>query len=287
MTDKDLTALAEFGLTSLQSRVYMALLRLGASRPSRISSEIGIARPEAYRVLRELYAIGIVTRNIGSPIVYRARSPDEALSLLIDRSSNALKRLEKKKGTLANSLKSQNLSNDSLANPRFSQIGGGGASVIMKETELLNRAEDSFDWIISREALQRIRDHRMPDARSGDAVLSASRRGVKIRMITEVDRSNIRAADFLSRYIQLRRTNGLALYMDIADGKEIIFGPAINKSEAISHSSREADLWTNDRRFIAGMHALFETLWNTSPEYVPRKNPSSRLGAECAQKSSV
>lgn len=46
--------LIDFGLTPLQSRVYISLLRLGQSRAGRLSSAAGVVRPEVYRILRTL-----------------------------------------------------------------------------------------------------------------------------------------------------------------------------------------------------------------------------------------
>jgi sugar-specific transcriptional regulator TrmB len=265
MSAREITELEEFGLTALQSRVYVALLRLGASRPSRISSQIGIARPEAYRILRELYVKGIVERNAGSPSTYTGIVPERALSILLDRTVNRLRTLELKKRSLANSLKSQSLLNQHT-NTRFSVIAGG-TNVIALTNELIKNAKHTYDAIFSKTGLARIQDPSMPDAPVADAILTARKHKVRIRAIAEIDDSNSRAADFLSRYVELRQITGLTLYVDIIDNQQIVFGPAMSMDEALDASPREADVWTNDPRFIAGMHALFQTLWNASSRY--------------------
>ena len=75
MSDQDVALLAEFGLSSLQARVYVALLKLGTVRASQISANVGVVRPEVYRVLHELFVKGLVQKNLGPPATYSAIAP--------------------------------------------------------------------------------------------------------------------------------------------------------------------------------------------------------------------
>ena len=80
MSENEFGNLVEFGLSVLQARAYVALLRLGSSRASQISSMLGIVRPEAYRILQELCIKGLVERSLGTPLKFAAVPPDRAVA---------------------------------------------------------------------------------------------------------------------------------------------------------------------------------------------------------------
>ena len=106
MYGKEYSDLADFGFTSLQSRIYLALLRRGTSKAGQISSATGIVRPEVYRILHELSSKGLVERILGSPSSYRAMPPSQSLSLLLEQRRKQLIMLEQKKNSLVESLES-------------------------------------------------------------------------------------------------------------------------------------------------------------------------------------
>jgi len=50
--------------------------------------------------------------------------------------------------------------------------------------------------------------------------------------------------------------------LNIVDMKEMALAPPYTNVEATGQKTREeADLWTNNRRFVNGLYAMFESLW--------------------------
>jgi len=264
-------SLIDFGLTTLQSRVYLALLQLGTSRASRISSTIGIVRPEVYRILRELLSHGLVQRNPCSPSTFTATAPDRALSLLLNKSASRLSALEQKKADVIRSLSSytENLGDDS--EERFSLMTGGG-NLIVKARQMIADAKHDYVSVMTKYGLKRIRETGI-----ANAIVAAKRRKVRFKVISEIDSSNFKSADFLRRHVEIRHNSNLLFYLGIADKKELVLGPAVTDEEASERNSRELDLWTNNGRFIQGMYALFEKIWDASPKYEKAKNPPEIL----------
>jgi len=138
--------------------------------------------------------------------------------------------------------------------------------MIYKGSQMILNAKSDYIGIISKYGLGRVRKDG-----TGSALLRAKRRGVKVRLISEVDNGNAHNANFLSRHIALRKTVGLTFYLDVIDRKEMVIGPAITDEEAVERSKREADLWTNNSKFIQGMYGFFEKLWLISTPHVSGK----------------
>lgn len=260
-TEKEQVDLIEFGFTALQSRVYLALLRLGNARAGNLSSVTGIVRPEVYRILRELSSQSLVQRTPGAPSTYTATSPDRGLSLLIDRHRRRLVDLERKKASLVKVLESFPRNEDGNIEGRFRVIVGAD-NVVSNAKQMISDAKHEYAAIMSKYALKRARKDDVTRVLS-----SAHRRNLRIRMISEIDESNSAIADSISKFVELRRSNELLFYVDIFDKKEMLFGPAITDAELNNTVRKDIDLWTDNPRFVEGMYALFERLWDASKKY--------------------
>lgn len=265
MSAQDIASLLDLGLTSLQSRTYISLLKQGTCRASLLSQLIGIVRPEAYRILGELSTRGLVQRNPGRPSTYTAVSPSRAVSILLHRYTKRLELLEQGKDTLIRSLSTYPAKTE-RPDQRFSLIMGG-SNVLLRIRQMIDDAKYDYSVITSKFGLKRIRDEGI-----ASAIFSAKRRNVRIRLISEIDDSNIVSAKFLSPHIELRKTRDVLFYLDIVDEREMVLGPAISDEELNPRNRRESDLWTNNAQFILGMHALFERLWKSSPKFVCRED---------------
>jgi len=270
MFDQEVTDLMGFGLTSLQARVYAALLGEGAVKAGRLCSMVGIIRPEVYRVLRELSVKGLVQRDLGTPSRYTAVHPNQALSLLLNREIEKLGSLQKKKAALVDSLTSRG-SRANQESEHFSVITGWG-NFILTLVRMIESAKSDYAGIISRDGLKRARDVNV-----APALIAAKKRGVRVRMISEIDETNMHVAKYLSRHIQLHRSKDLLFYIDIVDKTELVLGPSVTDIEATTQRIwRESDLWTNNQKFVNGMYAMFERFWLATrkfdhpPEHIKR-----------------
>ena len=266
MYGKEYSDLADFGFTSLQSRIYLALLRRGTSKAGQISSATGIVRPEVYRILHELSSKGLVERILGSPSSYRAMPPSQSLSLLLEQRRKQLIMLEQKKNSLVESLESYYSKTEDRYEGEFRVIVRA-EDVVSRIKQMLADVKLDYVSIISGYGLRWVKDEGI-----ARAAVSASRRGVRVRVISEIDDSNISTADYLSQYIQFRHGSRVLFYCEIFDGSEMIFGPPITDEELRNQDGRRADIWTNDQTFIRGIYAFFEYIWEKSLEYSPESN---------------
>jgi sugar-specific transcriptional regulator TrmB len=263
VSEQTVSALLDFGFTFLQARVYLALLSLGAGRASHVASTAGIVRPEAYRILRELATKGLVQTNLGSPATYTATAPNEALSILLEQAKNKVTILDKKKVPLIKSLSSIHAGTNDTNDQRLSVITGGG-NLVVKLNQMMTDAKEECVGIVSRYGLRRFAEDK-----TAGAMISSKKRGVRVRLITEIDQSNVKLARRLARHFEVRKSHDILFYMVVVDGSEMVFGPAfpVSDREAKNLDERKLDLWTNNPRFVRGMYTMFERLWEVSPTY--------------------
>jgi sugar-specific transcriptional regulator TrmB len=259
---QDFEDLVDFGLTVLQARTYLTLLKLGNARASQVSSIIGTVRPETYRVLRELSAKGLIERSPGTPLTFSALPPKLAIPLLLTHFRNRFRELDRKHRSLIESLRTQ-ASDSEIFHDRVSLTFATTDNHQQKTILMIKQVRGDYVAIISKSDLRLMSGEGLLGKDYLQAIIRAKRRGVRIRIITEVDESNLKCSRSLSRHVELRKLRDVLPSMHIFDKREMIFGPASTDKEiGPEKSTRNADLWTNNTRFIEGMYAMFEKLWS-------------------------
>ncbi len=68
---EDVQTLTGFGLTFLQAKVYLTLVRSGSGTVKKIAERTNIARQEAQRVVGELQIIGLVEKLLVNPTEFK------------------------------------------------------------------------------------------------------------------------------------------------------------------------------------------------------------------------
>ena len=73
----------KLGLTRVQARIFLRVLKSGSTSFNEISSISGIARSEVYREMTKLENLGLVERSLGRPITITAIDIDQSLANLL------------------------------------------------------------------------------------------------------------------------------------------------------------------------------------------------------------
>ncbi len=134
---------------------------------------------------------------------------------------------------------------------------------------MINESETDYVSVASKYGLRRMSGEGVLGQEFARAIKSAHRRGVRIKVISDIDRTDQRSANVLSRYLELRNLGVLSIYLDIVDKDQMLIGPPIPDDQASERSVREADLWTNNPQFTLGMYQLFERLWRAASKRWP------------------
>ena len=189
-----LSYLVELGLTRLQAKTYLCLVSLGRAKASRIADELGMVRPEVYRILSELMKKRLVTKLLGGPTKYEASDPEHGLHRLLNEFSGKAQELvaqyDKVSSVIENSIRS-------IEPPESEfRLLPGRNHVIESTVGMIDRAHSSFDVVYSKWGMARL-----TRSSSGRRSLAAAhRRGVQIRIICEIDKSNYKQTSAVTKY---------------------------------------------------------------------------------------
>lgn len=92
--DKAVHTLTGLGITALQARVYLALLKSGKATAKDIAKTSKVARQDTYRVLSELHNLGLIEKLIDTPTKFKAIPIEVVIAGLIERRKKDSVRLE-------------------------------------------------------------------------------------------------------------------------------------------------------------------------------------------------
>ena len=121
LEEKQLGELRMMGLTSLEAKTYVGLLRTGPCNARTITSLIGVNRVDVYRTLRSLVRRGLVETALGTPTTYIASPPEIVIKTLVEFQERRLMSLKSRMKDLESWL---------------SSIKGADADVAVKNREM-------------------------------------------------------------------------------------------------------------------------------------------------------
>lgn len=268
---EDVEALIGLGLTFLQAKVYLALVKSGTATIKEISKTAGVARQDLYRITSELQKLGLVEKVIAIPTEFRAIELTSGISLLLQHVHQKEAETHKKILKLMQRYKGKNVKAKPLeAGPNFILIPEGKA-VTLRTIKALENAQTSMDSIISWKKFSYL----MLNAQEF-RLMEALKRGVKLRFITEKPEGEKQLPrivetlgknySFAVRYLPAAPLAHIGLF----DKREVFINTSTtgNLTETIL-------LWSNCPSLAVVVYDYFEILWLTAmeePELYQRKS---------------
>jgi len=261
---EDVQTLKQFGLTFLQARVYLTLVRTGKSTIRNIAENAKIARQEAQRVTSELQNVGLVERILVSPTEFDPIPLNEAVKFLVERREKASLELVEK----ANMMLTENIVNNRVENlekektPKF-VITTGREAIIRKSRRVVDGTKSSCDIIGGL-----WKNIRYASSLFLEQNIQALKRHVRIRVLTEkfpeeqsiqkIYKHCLENPNFEIKCLSA----GLSAMLGIYDRKELLVSTDPEKLIADSPM-----FWTNDPALIVAVQTYFDELWRqaTSP----------------------
>ncbi len=254
------------GLTPVEAKVYLALLSIGEAKASFLAREAEILRTDIYRILSALTGKGLVSSPLGTPAKYTATDPQEALGRLIKDQSSKTQRLTAQYARMVSRIKS--MSKRSNTHTGEFKVLPNRYRGFETAVEMITRSQSYYAAVFSKWGLAR---YCVGDGPGRKALATAHRRGVSIRIISEIDKSNYAQASVLSKFAEVRHTSDVTFFLDLSDGKEVILGPKLIPHDLL-RTRQEVDLWTNNPAFVNAIQGMFDKLWHSSVPYHVRKN---------------
>ena len=251
--------LKEFGLSRLESQIFVGLLRSEGSKARDLSQQLGINRVEVYRILRQLVSRGLVTVTPSDPALFRAVHPKVAVLALIGETERRVRKMKEAAPDVVielETLERRPRKSPDTVTEAFRLIRGDAS--LFEAKQIVARAQHSIQgaWSIRRA----IRINAI------DALISALDRGLKMQLILEITKEciGISEVDELIRRADIRHCDGIehSLRFTIADGREAMLGAASIDSD----TKDDVSLWSGRKEMIALLSSQFDILWNKSQD---------------------
>jgi sugar-specific transcriptional regulator TrmB len=113
-----LQSLHKLGLTLLESKCYLVLLKSGRSKIEQIAATAELHRSSAYQAIKRLQKMGLVSKILGIPNLYEAISLKDAVKILIKLKENQFNEAKREANELSNRAVNGNTLQD-LLRPDF------------------------------------------------------------------------------------------------------------------------------------------------------------------------
>lgn len=261
--EEEAQTLMDLGLTALQAKVYVGLVRLGNPTANATAKFSKVARQEVYRITNELMEMGLVSRIVTTPTKFKPLPLKDAISFLLERRIKKTRELQVEAAKLVKEAakKGVAIQQDSF---EFLEIPEKGPWP--KKCQVMMHPLETFDLLTS---LRRFTSWITSDA---EKYRKALKRGVKIRVIIEKPQSNSpilriinalrRDPAFMIRYL----LTPPQVVLIIADKKEVALATSPLKPAGPPY------LFSNHPSFVLLVQEHFETAWNTAlaPERLPK-----------------
>ena len=178
LKNEDIDTLVCLGLSTLQAKVYLALVEIGRATTKALAEKSNVARQDIYRITAELQNIGIVEKVIAVPNEYRATPIQDSVNILLDIKQRENSEAQKKAVELLERKKDKETETAQDEKSGFVLISKNQAfwSKIAKSIETTQNSIDAItSWIKFLEKIDSVNEE----------INRALDRGVTIRVIIE------------------------------------------------------------------------------------------------------
>jgi len=266
LQDEDVQILTGFGLTFLQAKVYLTLVRTGNSTIRKIAEKANIARQEAQRVATELQSLGLVEKLLVNPTEFEPLPINDAVTFLLERREKASLELEQKANMLLKNFANNQV--ESLDEEKMAQfvITSGKEAIIRKSRMVVDRTKESCDLINGL-----WKNVGYASFLFREQSIQALKRHVKIRLVAaklpeEQSAQEIFEYSIASRNVEIKFvSSSLPAILGIYDKKELLVYTSPEK--LIGDSPM---LWTNNPALIAAAQTYFNKLWKRATSSLNR-----------------
>jgi sugar-specific transcriptional regulator TrmB len=252
----ELPVLVNLGLTEVQARLYLALVKFGSSKVLAISKNSNVARPEIYRNLEKLQELGLVEKIIKRPTEYRAIPMNKGLSLLLETKTRKYQKLKAETRLLLRTAEMKETQTEQKKNEKPQFVLIPKARIIDRINDAIKKAQLSIDAVISWKRFS----HGVISSFT-ESIEKAKAKKVKIRFIVEnpLKTTSKQVIDFFneSKCCQIKcNPNYPETIFGIYDKKEV-FIIVFSKADLSGSSA----LWSDSESIISLASNYFELLW--------------------------
>jgi len=255
--DKLLKRLMEFGLNEREARLYVCLLKHGASTVARLTKNLGTYRVDVHRTLQSLIDKGLVEGLLDTPLMYVAVPVREAVNSALEAHKNEYRKMQQMTRELIQVVEHMHFEPTTEVS-KFRLV----RSVTRAQTitsQMVKAAQNEVLFITTpHNANTTVLYGSLSNCRN------ATKRGVSVRCITNISERNLDAVLDARNYLKIRHYSGYKglcfLEVDMRESFTELENDAL-RSENDQHT---VWLWSDNTDFAERLKATFEILWAQS-----------------------
>ena len=246
-------ALERVGLGRYEALVFVNLSRAGAVTAGEVARVSGVNRVQTYRALDGLEARGLVEVTLDRPRRYAARALNDVFQMIADEKRSELERMDEVRKALLEAW--PRLSGRTRERPSVRlQVIKGRGQIYRTIREFVAEAKEEVLAFTTTKGLQR-------SYRAGinEALLDSMRRGVKPRLVADINEANSALMTRVAENVPLRHVDRQSARFIIADRRSIL--AFLIQDERTIRGDGETALWTNSPDFVKAHLEFFEKAW--------------------------
>lgn len=253
--------LLDYGFTKDEAEAYLFLLKAGPCPARVVARKLGTNRMKAYRTLKSLEEKGLVEVIIGRPVKFVATPLKEALEQYTERLRKEVSGLEKTGKEIMEDWKKSYSRVDSLTEePKF-RIFQGRQQVYNLLSQMFERPKAEILLFTTKNDL-----YRLSFTDIYDKLKSLYGKGVKIRVITQIDQSGLELVENYMGFAEVHHVDALRTKrFVIINGSEAITSFAMDDSMSMT-TQRDTGLWTDAYSYVDATKTFFYNLWRATPD---------------------
>src|SRR5665647_2196702 len=254
--DDELTLhLIELGLSEIETKTYLHLLKYGSTAPSPLAKSLKTYRMTAHRTLTSLIEKGMVRPTLDLPTTYAAVDLDTVIDITVKNLESDLREIKRRRQEMPKKLPSR--ASDEVGTFKMLK---NIRQIVSAALPILSSLEQEFLWIAPKEGLQLASMFGI-----NDLVRELSERGGMTRGITDIKYSAIPfVQEALDVGEEVRHAEGYrGMYYAVFDRKHCI--SAINIDVKHVRPDEPANmLYAGDPVYGVYLASTFETIWKQS-----------------------
>jgi HTH-type transcriptional regulator, sugar sensing transcriptional regulator len=247
-----------FDLNLYEVKVWTALLSRGVSTAGELSNISDVPRSRTYDILETLEKKGFIVMKLGKPIKFVALKPEEVIERVKKNLSNEATEKSKRLDQLKGEEILGELSDLFTQGIKFVEPADLSGSVKGRQNAynhldmMIREAESTITITTTAPGLNRKMEALLP------SLEKAKKRGVIIRIATQVDDNNKEIVKELSKVAEVRNMPKMRARFAIVDSQQLLF--LVLDDEKV-HPNYDVAIWLSTDFFAAAMEQLFEAAW--------------------------
>ena len=247
-----------FDLNLYEVKIWTALLSRGTSTAGELSNISDVPRSRTYDILESLDKKGFIVMKLGKPIKFIALKPDEVVERvkrnLIRNAQEKTKRLETLKGDeVLNELNTLFTKGIKFVEPTDLSGSLRGRQNLYNHIDMMIRsAEKTIVIVTTKDGLNRKMEALLP------SLEKCKKRGIKVRIASQIDKSNIKVARDLKKVADVRNMEKMKARFVIIDSNQIMF---MLLDDEKFHPNYDIGVWINTEFFAQALEGLFDLSW--------------------------